>query len=163
MKCAVLIKSFTINLELCASWFPASIVAYKDIVSGLYIQFWVLKRLLIIEWTPQSFRRTSIRRLAKHYQLIRPVITPAVRKRSELTPVWKQSDSANTATKPLHGCVCICKGVCMCAHMWVWTEVSLRRLWLCELSNWSGCLGVEGAHLEGIYCIIQSIIAAVGA
>lgn len=26
-----------------------------------------------------------------------------------------------------------------------------------------GWVGVEGAHLEGIYCIIQSIIAAVGA
>lgn len=54
-------------------------------------------------------RRTSIRRLAKHYQLIRPVITPAVRKRSELTPVWKQSDNANTAAKPprVRACTCV--------------------------------------------------------
>ncbi len=56
-------------------------------------------------------RRTSIRRLAKHYQLIRPVITPAVRKRSKLTPVWKQSDNANTATKPPRVCMYIRKRV----------------------------------------------------
>ena len=112
-------------------------------------------------------RRTSIRRLAKHYQLIRPVITPAVRKRSELTPVWKQSDNANTATKPPRVCTYICKRVygwvsarmCVC----VWMRASSCRLWVCELSNWSRWVGVEGAHLEGIYCIIQSIIAAVGA
>lgn len=60
-------------------------------------------------------RRTSIRRLAKHYQLIRPVITAAVRKRSELTPVWKQSDNANTATKPPRVCMYICKP----AYGWV--------------------------------------------
>lgn len=115
-------------------------------------------------------RRTSIRRLAKHYQLIRPVITPAVRKRSELTPVWKQSDNANTATKPLRAHVCVCTFVSMYMGDWVHececvqTEASLLRLWVCELSNWSGWVGGwewMGAHLEGIYCIIQSIIAAV--
>lgn len=31
------------------------------------------------------------------------------------------------------------------------------------VGGWVGWVGVEGAHLEGIYCIIQSIIAAVGA
>lgn len=46
---------------------------------------------------------------------------------------------------------------------WMGMEVYSHRLWVCELSNWSGWVGVEGAHLEGIYCIIQSIIAAVGA
>lgn len=94
-----------------------------------------------------SFRRTSIRRLAQHYQLIWPVIRPAVRKRSKLTPVWKQSDnanSANEATSRLHLCV-VC--VCLCAHMW--TEASLHRLWLCELSDGSGWLGVEGSTSGG--------------
>lgn len=114
-------------------------------------------------------RRTSIRRLAKHYQLIRPVITPAVRKRSKLTPGWKQSDNANTATKPPPPPPRVCTYACervygwASARMWVCADGGLLRLWVCELSNWSGWVGGEGAHLEGIYCIIQSIIAAVGA
>lgn len=65
-------------------------------------------------------RRTSIRRLAKHYQLIRPVITTAVRKRSKLTPVWKQSDNANTAAKPLRVCMYICKHVYGWVSAWMW-------------------------------------------
>lgn len=65
-------------------------------------------------------RRTSIRRLAKHYRLIRPVITAAVRKRSKLTPVWKQSDNANTATKPLRVCMYICKHVYGWVSAWMW-------------------------------------------
>lgn len=79
-------------------------------------------------------RRTSIRRLTKHYQLIRPVITPAVRKRSKLTPVWKQSDNANTATKPPRVCMYICKRVYgwvsarMCVCVCVRTEVSLAQI-----------------------------------
>lgn len=72
-------------------------------------------------------------------------------------------------TLQLSRCMCVCTFVSVCVCVWVsectcvWTEASLCRLWVCELSNWSGWVGVEGAHLEGIYCIIQSIIAAVGA
>lgn len=65
-------------------------------------------------------RRTSIRRLEKHYQVIRPVITPAVRKRSKLTPVWKQSDNANTAARPIHVCMYICK------YVWWWVHMCAR-------------------------------------
>lgn len=115
-------------------------------------------------WAPRG-RRTSIRRLAKHYQLIRPVITPAVRKRSGLTPVWKQSDNANTAAKPPRVCKYICKA-CMLGRVSACVRGQrppCAGLRVCELSNWNGWVEVEGAHLEGIYCIIRSIIAAVGA
>lgn len=51
----------------------------------------------------------------------------------------------------------------MCADGGLLAQIVGVRTVKLEWVGGSGWVGVGGAHLEGIYCIIQSIIAAVGA
>lgn len=89
--------------------------------------------------------RTSIRRLAKHHQLIRPVITAGVRKHSQLTPVWKQSDNANIPVKP--PCVPCTWRVHADAGLRAWTAgvLTVKREWVGVCGSVGG--GTSGGNL----------------